>query len=96
MRHLLLLVVLALPTVARAESLLPPDPVLAGYVSDALKSNLALRQRRLSLEEAQSVLAQVRAQWLPTLGLEARASEHWGAVLDLGDPAAGSGRRRPG
>ena len=88
MRHPILALAFAslvtLPTAARAESLLPPDPVLAGYLADALHDNLALRQRRLSVDEAQAALAQVRAQWLPTLNLEARASERWGAVLDLG------------
>jgi outer membrane protein TolC len=84
MRHLPLVLLLALPTAARAESLLPPDPVLAGYLADALHGNLGLRQRRLSVDEARAALAQVRAQWLPTLNLEARASERWGAVLDLG------------
>ena len=78
---------MTLPLVAvlvAAESLLPPDPARVGYVEEALAGNLALRQRRISVEEAAAALAQARAQFFPSIGLEARASERYGAVLDLG------------
>jgi len=65
-------------------SLLPADPIREKYVKEALAGNLALRQRHLSVEEAATVLAQARAQFFPSVNLEARASERYGNVLDFG------------
>jgi outer membrane protein TolC len=65
--------------------LLPADPVRDGYVEAALKENLALRQRGASVEEAEARLTQAKAGFLPTVAFEARATERYGAVLDLGE-----------
>jgi outer membrane protein TolC len=64
--------------------LLPPDSQRASYVQEALANNLALKQKRISVEEAMAVVAQARAQFFPTLTFDARASRRYGAVLDLG------------
>ena len=84
-RTLMISLTACLLPVAPALAAAPTDPVLEGYLEAALRSNLALRQQRLSVDESLAVLAQARAQFLPTVSLEARASKRYGAVLDLGD-----------
>lgn len=67
-----------------AHRLLPADPVRDAYVQAALEANLALRQRGASIDEAQARLDEARAGFHPTVAFEARATERYGAVLDLG------------
>ena len=66
-RTLMIALTAGLLPVAPALAAAPTDPVLEGYLEAALRSNLALRQQRLSVDESLAVLAQARAQFLPTV-----------------------------
>lgn len=50
------------------------NEVVDGYVREALRSNLALQQRELSVRQAAAALDQARAAWRPQLSLSARYS----------------------
>jgi outer membrane protein TolC len=57
---------------ARAQS--GPSPVLDGYVTQGLQSNLALQQRQASRAKAEAALQSARALFYPTLDFNARYS----------------------
>ena len=60
-----------------------PDP-LAGYIREALHSNLSLAQSRLSEDQADAHTREARALRLPSVSFSSRRSETSGG-LDLGD-----------
>jgi outer membrane protein len=74
---------LSLGLASLAESQAQPDP-LAGYVREALRSNLSLAQSRLSEDQADARTREARALRLPSVSFSTRRSETSGG-LDLGD-----------
>jgi len=58
---------------------------LDDYVKEGLQKNLAYRQQRLSLEKSDESLAEAQGGFLPSITLNARASELYGNVINLGN-----------
>ncbi|HWK72759.1 MAG TPA: TolC family protein [Povalibacter sp.] len=57
---------------ALAQSAADFDTVIDGYVTEGLRSNLALQTEALEVEKAVQALAEARARFLPELSLQAR------------------------
>ncbi len=75
----------ALPMGAAPETdLRPVGAVIDDYVRESLKSNLALRAESLNVEATLAALDAARAQYFPTVALDARYTRAWGGrTLDL-------------
>jgi outer membrane protein TolC len=58
---------------------------LDDYVKEGLQKNLAYRQQRLSLEKSDESLAEAQGGFLPTITLNARTTELYGNVINLGN-----------
>ena len=74
---------LSLALASSVKSQVRPDP-LAGYIREALRSNLSLAQSRLSEDQADARTREARALRLPSVSFSTRRSETSGG-LDLGD-----------
>lgn len=74
------LFVCALMAVAEAQT-----PQLDAYVQEGLRSNLALQQQKLTLEQSLAALKEARGLFLPTVEVSAQANEQSGAALNFGD-----------
>lgn len=60
------------------------DTVVADYVAEGLRSNLALQSQHLEVEKATGALAEARARFFPQLSFEARYTRaDGGRVIDL-------------
>jgi outer membrane protein TolC len=60
------------------------DTVVAEYVSEGLRSNLALQSQHLEVEKAAEALAEARARFFPELSFEARYTRaDGGRVIDI-------------
>ncbi len=58
---------------------------LDDYVKEGLQKNLAYRQQRLSLEKSDESLDEAQGGFLPTITLNARVTELYGNVINLGN-----------
>ena len=77
---------------AQAQVAPPARALLDGYVSEAIRANLALAQQRAQLDRAEAAVREARGRFLPSLELNARYSEISG-VVNIGDfinPAYGA------
>ncbi len=70
-------------SVARAD-VAPPDPVLQRYVETALVRNRELTARSAEVDAKAEGIREARANYLPTVTLDARYTRLWGG-LDLGE-----------
>ena len=60
------------------------DSVVSGYVTEGLRSNLALQGQTLEVEKAAESLAEARARFFPQLSFEARYTRaEGGRVIDI-------------
>lgn len=73
-RTLLAWVLLSVGAIASAQTLIEGDfdTVVASYVAEGLRGNLALQGQTLEVEKAAQALAEARARFFPQLSLEAR------------------------
>jgi outer membrane protein TolC len=58
---------------------------LDDYIREGLEKNLALRQQQLALAKSDESLAEARSGFLPSITLNARATELYGNVINLGN-----------
>ncbi|HWK49097.1 MAG TPA: TolC family protein, partial [Steroidobacter sp.] len=60
------------------------DTIVANYVAEGLRSNLALQSQHLEVDKATGALAEARARFFPQLSFEARYTRaDGGRVIDL-------------
>lgn len=64
----------AIPHISRASEALAVQPVLSAYVREGLANNPGLQSQNAKVEVQQAKLDGLRARYLPSLGLNARAS----------------------
>ncbi len=71
-------------TAARAQAPADFDTVVANYVAEGLRGNLALQSQHLEVEKAAGALAEARARFFPELSFEARYTRaEGGRVIDI-------------
>ncbi len=58
---------------------------LDDYIREGVEKNLALRQQRLALDVSNETVGEARGGFLPSITLNARASELYGNVINLGN-----------
>lgn len=58
---------------------------LDDYIREGLEKNLALRQQRLALDVSNETVGEARGGFLPSITLNARATELYGNVINLGN-----------
>lgn len=68
-----------------ANATLAGAQTLDDYVQEGLQKNLAYRQQQLALEKSDESLAEARGGFLPAITLNARATELYGNVINLGN-----------
>ncbi len=62
-----------------------PAQTLDDYIREGLQKNLAYRQQRLALAQSDESVSEARGSFMPTITLNARASELYGNVINLGN-----------
>ncbi|MFQ3608132.1 MAG: TolC family protein [Chloroherpetonaceae bacterium] len=62
-----------------------PAQTLDDYICEGLAKNLAYRQQRLALAQSDESVSEARGGFLPSITLNARATELYGNVINLGN-----------